>query len=35
MSEFTEPRKRLHALLADWIERTGDDFPLPTIEPIR
>ncbi|MGF1484855.1 MAG: sulfatase [Opitutales bacterium] len=34
MSEFTVERERLHAQLADWIARTGDDFSLPTTGPI-
>jgi arylsulfatase A-like enzyme len=28
---FRHHRTRLHTLLADWIDRTGDEFPLPNL----
>jgi len=29
--DYHEQRSRLQGLLADWIERTGDEFKLPDI----
>ncbi|MFW6060528.1 MAG: sulfatase [Phycisphaeraceae bacterium] len=31
-TRFMDQRRRLHQMLADWIERTGDEFEMPAVD---